>query len=534
MNIAEKILRAKADYDAVFEAGKNAVGEVLKFTDVSSTAYRSIVPNGVEPFARVNKIGGMSYKTRNLIPFPYAYKSHTRYGVDIVVSDDGTVTFNGTATADSNYDFFNNSNANPISVNGKYTVSGLTSGSDATYYIQTYIDGKSQEPIYTSAKTYTWNGDLTRIVLFFKSGTVFNGLSIRLMLNEGTTALPYEPYFEGLRSASVSELKSEFGNLFDYDNIIDTAKGTGEYWGKIHVKSTGFSYNLYTGTNGSTAKVPKEYWNKLMYLTAGTYYAYFDMDFYEDEVPDEDKCMQARSIINNGEDFWCGRGSDKLKSGDTFTMYEDGYCYLRRSYNKRCIISNLMITRTPRTDYVPHKDERLIIPEPIKNLDGYGLGKNADEYNYIDFGNKIFNQEYAEVRLPSNKGAMNTDANWYYIPKVDLGISPLNRDVLCNLLPSADIVSNSNISGIYMSVSPMNYVLIRKTEFTTEAEYRQWLSDNEVYIIERLAEPIETDISAYLTDEYIEVEGGGTVTAVNEYGYDAPTNISYLIDTQGG
>lgn len=47
------------------------------------------------------------------------------------------------------------------------------------------------------------------------------------------------------------------------------------------------------------------------------------------------------------------------------------------------------------------------------------------------------------------------------------------------------------------------------------------------------SEPIETDISEYLTDKFIEVVGGGTITAVNERIYDVPSTITYLIETTG-
>jgi hypothetical protein len=38
-----------------------------------------------------------------------------------------------------------------------------------------------------------------------------------------------------------------------------------------------------------------------------------------------------------------------------------------------------------------------------------------------------------------------------------------------------------------------------------------------VELVYALAEPIEYDISAYLTDDDIEVEGGGAIIPVNEY-----------------
>ena len=43
-----------------------------------------------------------------------------------------------------------------------------------------------------------------------------------------------------------------------------------------------------------------------------------------------------------------------------------------------------------------------------------------------------------------------------------------------------------------------------------------------------IAAPVITDISDLLTDDnYIPVEGGGTITMVNEYGYDVPSEITF-------
>jgi hypothetical protein len=49
-------------------------------------------------------------------------------------------------------------------------------------------------------------------------------------------------------------------------------------------------------------------------------------------------------------------------------------------------------------------------------------------------------------------------------------------------------------------------------------------------LVYALEEPIVTDISAILPDDnFIEVEGGGIVTAVNEDKLAAPTKIEYQL-----
>jgi hypothetical protein len=67
---------------------------------------------------------------------------------------------------------------------------------------------------------------------------------------------------------------------------------------------------------------------------------------------------------------------------------------------------------------------------------------------------------------------------------------------------------------------------------TTLEEFMEKIKGIE--LVYALAEPIETDISAYLTDEFIKVESGGTITAVNEHNYDMPTEVNYIINTVGG
>lgn len=52
-------------------------------------------------------------------------------------------------------------------------------------------------------------------------------------------------------------------------------------------------------------------------------------------------------------------------------------------------------------------------------------------------------------------------------------------------------------------------------------------------IVYELATPIVTDISDILTsDNYIEVERGGTITAVNENGFDVPSVITYMLEEE--
>ena len=68
------------------------------FVTDDGVAYQKEVPANVLPFAEVEKIGGMTRKCTNLIPFPYLNYSKTENGITWTVNADGSITANGTAT----------------------------------------------------------------------------------------------------------------------------------------------------------------------------------------------------------------------------------------------------------------------------------------------------------------------------------------------------------------------------------------------------------------------------------------------------
>ena len=58
-----------------------------------------------------------------------------------------------------------------------------------------------------------------------QSGVTFSNVIVKPMLNKGSTALPYEPYFDGLRDSKVTEVKSVGANLLPIADKTLTVKG---------------------------------------------------------------------------------------------------------------------------------------------------------------------------------------------------------------------------------------------------------------------------------------------------------------------
>ena len=184
------------------------------FVTDSTSAYVRDVPSNALPFAEITEIGGMTRKCTNLIHYPYyANGTHTLNGVTWTVKADGSVTANGTATANS---IFVIANYNIKVSADTYVLSGIpTNGSAKTFMIQTADrNGFARNNTNASGDVFTLTAKtsvLIQLVVF--NGYTANNLVFKPMLNKGETALPYEPFFEGLRSAPVTEVVSEGANL---------------------------------------------------------------------------------------------------------------------------------------------------------------------------------------------------------------------------------------------------------------------------------------------------------------------------------
>lgn len=182
-------------------------GVAEQFETDASVAYVKDVPANALPYAEIKKIGGMTYKDGNtlksakvtevksvgvnLIPFPYSNTTKTINGVTFTVKNDGTITINGTATADI-YFFLNEVKY----VAGKsYRLSGCPSGGGQKTYIL-YDDAKSVKD-FGNGTTFSFpETTMGKIYIFIAQGVTVSNLTFKPMLKKGTTAQPYTPYVE--------------------------------------------------------------------------------------------------------------------------------------------------------------------------------------------------------------------------------------------------------------------------------------------------------------------------------------------------
>ena len=66
-------------------------------------AYEVPVPARSTPYAKISMFGGMSYKSKNYIPYPYNLTSYDGYGMQIHIDTEQRLVVNGTPSEDMTF-----------------------------------------------------------------------------------------------------------------------------------------------------------------------------------------------------------------------------------------------------------------------------------------------------------------------------------------------------------------------------------------------------------------------------------------------
>ena len=510
------------------------------FVTDASTEYNKVVPVGACPYAEVSQIGGMTYKAKNLIPFPYTNevgKSITRNGVTFTVREDGGISVVGTPTssATSEIHYFNDETSKPFVQGKQYCISGGVAGVVVTAHI-TPIDSDIKSTAWIESNVNNQAGQtkaipdgykIYRVILYVPASTTALNTVVYPMLNEGSVALPYEQYFDGLRDTAVSELVSEGANLLDMsqalnEQLVDNGDGT------YTMTHNGGNYRFANNINiDIPLNIPFVFYAETVDGTSCTFGFGSDTEWYSNTA-------STNSYV------WIRTSTPEkpiTKVRIFMTVGDDGkYCKFKEP---RIILGEELLPYTPyRADAV---DRFPISAELRAFLADKGYGRGIEGYpNYIDFDRKVFVQNtYCKVFDGTERIIVTGETNYNY------------EQYSCLVTPKA--FSNTEAIQLitsHMTPAPRYRVYDRKIlnvisahadyiQWTDEhmtademkAKLKAWYDEGKPLIAEyRLAEPIITDISEYLTDEnIIEVEGGGTIRAINEYNQAAPTSITYLL-----
>lgn len=494
---------------------------VTPVTD-STVAYTKTVPNGAMPNAAVCEVGGMSYKCENLISFPYGDTTVTRNGITWTVNADGSVTANGTATSDSNfnlkkygYDDFIKLNVGEACTLSGYPSSGLGKG----YIIIQDISYKQDALTEGTATTFTPKYNSYYMQIKILSGKTVSNLVIRPMLNKGTTALPYQPYFTGLRDSKVTAIESVGANMFGGDALADklVAKGNAV---KDEVNKT----VSYTAENVS---------NVVLYdkFKENTRYTFFLYGYNEQDATLPNMSVDYTDGTTDTLQFYEGVVYYISKAGKTIKSFRGNWNIGQTVlYYEKCGVFKGYVANE---NFAPYFRESLPIPGDA--LDGWGQGVNAQYCNkivldplegvkkYVTSAKKvIFDGSDDETIVLGQNGENNSLFNISIENGFDYSPAIANIDI------PYKVTYDTSDEHWYISVDFFT-IVISNYKANTVAQLRTYLNQNPITCVYGIA-TTETDVSAYFTDDnLLSVEAGGTITAVNEYEQAVPFTIEYTV-----
>lgn len=467
-------------------------------TTDSTVASVKPVPENSLPYAEVKEIGGMTRKCTNLTTAQAVYEGAHRY-LETVVDGRNCIRFtSGTVIRKT-----------PISFkpNTQYTVSFYAKGEDyegATTtnlgFVFFYEDGTY------SGISVGINSPWTLFSLTSDSGKNVVSVGIQsaeyradvyldtdtFMLNEGTEPLPYESFFEGLRSAPVTEVESVGKNHASINSVKAPFGRTTIFEGEV-------SGDFVLSWDDSNL-------TQITYPSA----ALFEWTFKDGSTGSSVAISEALkyskisgTIVKIELLEWCdakGGSVDKIQ-------FERG------------------IERTP---YHPYVRNTLPITEAVRNLDGYGWGVNDEVYNYIDWEKKQFVKRVERVDLGTLIFGEHELVASLFGATLSKKSSTYDGTILCNALTDKyerdiwhTIESKDKQFGLFE-----DSVRIYDADYTDAATFKAAMSG--VMLVYELATPEITDISDLLpSDNLIGVEALGDVTLVTEYGYDVPNTIVF-------
>lgn len=191
----------------------------------------------------------------NLFKFPYSTSTARRNGLVITSQQDGGITVNGTATADTLY-AINQNIEKRLPMNTPMALSGCPAGgSTKTYYIGLYLGGKwfSDSGNGNTDVKFTTREIASRVEVSIIKGTVCNNLTFFPKIEVGTTITPYSKYQGSTNTLTLPETV--------YGGEVDAVTGDGkETWKTITLDGTedwSFQTTNSPGKSGFVFQVPE-------------------------------------------------------------------------------------------------------------------------------------------------------------------------------------------------------------------------------------------------------------------------------------
>lgn len=332
-------------------------------------------------------------------------------------------------------------------------------------------------------------------------------------------------YAEGgtLQNAAVTALESVGVNILDISAALNsclTDNGDGTYTITRKTSSDRFSatFPLYIPVNGRI----------YAYVEIVTSYDGFNGSIPLQIFGEDGKTeIGAASLANNGSGFALANGSH----------------YARLYLNTNAPIGVPVTFRKPMVKYgtasapyAPYVKRTYPIPAEVQALDGWGEGISADCHNRIDWEKKQYRQEVRRIRLDGSEEWKRSVQEGIFQASTRLpelaGNTKAIRPILSSGYGFSDWYVPDASAKPYFRIAPNGdslWIEATVDQFASVDAWKAYLAEHPVEILYPLASPTVTDLPELPDDNFIGVEGGGSVTAVNEGSLAAPTKIEYQL-----
>ena len=419
----------------------------------TATEWQSPVVSPENP-VEIQSVGDL---TKNLVPYPYFFTTKTINGVTFTDNGDGSITVDGTATAnavfylvdrESNYTL----DKCGLKIGDSYTISKTSiSGDDLAniYFTANYYDENNtmkQGEVASSRNTAT-----ATIKSDFKSWGIYlvvikdktvNNTTIKVQLEKGSSATEYEPYNKYDIPITVAgknlilypysdSTKTLYGITFTDNNGIITLDGT------TTLSETGvvdfrlmFNAKLEAGTY-TLSGCPK---------TGGTY--------------------TYRLFVNITHDDNTYTYVNEIGNGSTFTVTNTDLVTINiRIGGQLGTVSNLVfkpqlekgLSATEYESYHEPSTTHIYLDEPLRKVGDYS--------DYVDFKKQKVVRNIKEITFENtvfNEYTYGTEFdNTYHFNIRDMGCV-YTSPMLCNIMKAGNISMNATVNDTFFTSNYSN------------------------------------------------------------------------------
>lgn len=543
----EQIAQNKADVTALKEDIGNkasaiidtATGESIVVEDSSGNKFKGLNVYGKS--TQVTTTGAQLFDVQNV------FSTEEKNGVTFVVEKD-EIVINGTATASA--DLFSAKDFLLKLPAGEYTFS-IQKNSSISLYLN--INSNLYQT-YNGVMTaqITPDSKIAYFIVRVSPNVKFNNYRLKIMLNEGSTAKPWEPYTGGKPSPSV-EYPQEITSSGDKGNI-----GVDVYGENLLNITDLESTNIRVDSKGDLLAVTSKTNSELIYenvvykfsLNPGTYI--FMCEEIEGTIVNRNNHV-AEIKINKTN---IGAGINNRSKRVVFTVDEKVnaemclYKYFTEA-GKSYTIKGLRLTAVKELPFEPYKPvQSLAIPTPngIRGLPvTYSNGNYTDTTrrrwicDEIDLERGKYIQRVEKTDLKDLKWSDDWNKNpSYYIEGTFLVYSP---NLNCEPTGKAKPLSNkfryvNNIlrdptTGMDTRQGGGRNIAFRVPVSIAEnvEQWSEFVNNNDIEVIYTLETPIEHDLPPEVIEAYKQLRTNYPVTTIlNDAG--AGMKVEYAADTK--